>query len=34
MKKLLDTLKYYIGLTDLSEAQAEILDLKINKVKN
>ena len=34
MKKLLDTLKYYIALTDLSEAQAEILDLKINKVKN
>ena len=34
LKKLLDTLKYYIGLTDLTEAQAEILDLKINKVKN
>ena len=34
MKKLLDTLKYYIALTDLSEAQAEILDLKINKMKN
>ena len=34
LKKLLDTLKYYIALTDLSEAQQEILDLKINKVKN
>lgn len=34
LKKLLDTLKYYISLTDLSEAQQEILDLKINKVKN
>lgn len=34
LKKLLDTLKYYIGLTDLSEAQQEILDLKINKQKN
>ena len=34
LKKLLDTLKYYIALTDLSEAQREILDLKINKVKN
>ena len=34
LKKLLDTLKYYIALTDLTEAQAEILDLKINKVKN
>ena len=34
MKKLLDTLKYYIALTDLNEAQKEILDLKINKVKN
>lgn len=34
LKKLLDTLKYYISLTDLTEAQAEILDLKINKVKN
>ena len=32
--KLLDTLKYYISLTDLTEAQHEILDLKINKVKN
>ena len=34
LKKLLDTLKYYINLTDLTEAQQEILDLKINKVKN
>ena len=34
LKKLLDTLKYYISLTDLSEAQQEILDLKINKQKN
>ena len=34
MKKLLDTLKYYIALTDLNEVQCEILDLKINKVKN
>ena len=32
--KLLATLKYYISLTDLNEAQKEILDLKINKVKN
>ena len=34
LKKLLDTLKYYITLTDLNEVQSEILDLKINKVKN
>ena len=34
LKKLLDTLKYYIALTDLNEVQSEILDLKINKVKN
>lgn len=34
LKKLLDTLRYYINLTDLTEAQQEILDLKINKVKN
>ena len=32
--KLLDTLKYYIEMTDLTEAQKEILDLKINKIKN
>ena len=32
--RLLATLKYYISLTDLNEAQREILDLKINKVKN
>lgn len=34
LNKLLDTLKYYIEMTDLTEAQREILDLKINKVKN
>ena len=34
LKKLLDTLRYYIALTDLTEVQYEILDLKINKVKN
>ena len=34
LKKLLDTLKYYITLTELTEVQSEILDLKINKVKN
>ena len=34
LKKLLDTLRYYIALTDLTEVQREILDLKINKVKN
>ena len=32
--KLLDTLRYYIKMTDLTEAQREILDLKINKIKN
>ncbi len=32
--KLLETLKYYIQMTDLTEAQREILDLKINKTKN
>ena len=32
--KLIATLKYYIALTDLSEAHQEILDLKINKQKN
>ena len=32
--KLLDTLKYYITLTDLTEAQQEILNLKIDKTKN
>ena len=32
--KLLDTLKYYISMTDLTEAQHEILDLKISKTKN
>ena len=34
LKKLLDTLQYYINLTDLTEAQKDILDLKINKIKN
>lgn len=34
LKKLLDTLKYYVELTDLTEAQREILDLKIDKMKN
>lgn len=34
LDKLLDTLKYYIKMTDLNEVQANILDLKINKVKN
>lgn len=34
LSKLLDTLKYYIEMTDLTEAQREILDLKINKTKN
>ena len=34
LNKLLDTLKYYIEMTDLTEAQREILDLKINKIKN
>lgn len=34
LNKLLDTLKYYIEMTDLTEAQREILDLKINKTKN
>lgn len=34
LSKLLDTLKYYISMTDLTEAQQEILDLKINKIRN
>ena len=34
LKKLMDTLVYYVQLTELSEVQKEILDLKINKVKN
>lgn len=34
LNKLLDTLKYYVEMTDLTEAQREILDLKINKTKN
>ena len=34
LKKLLDTLRYYIDLADLTEAQKDILNLKIEKVKN
>lgn len=34
LDKLLDTLKYYVQLADLNEVQAEILDLKIGKMKN
>lgn len=34
LRQLLSTLQYYINLTDLTEAQREILDLKINKTKN
>lgn len=34
LKKLLSTLKYYIEITELDEVQKEILDLKINKMKN
>ena len=34
LSKLLATLRYYIALTDLSEAHREILDLKISKKKN
>ena len=34
LRQLIDTLKYYISLTDLTEAQKEILHLKINKTKN
>ena len=34
LRKLLDTLRYYVSLADLTEVQREILDLKIDKVKN
>ena len=34
LRQLITTLKYYIELTDLTEAQKEILYLKINKTKN
>ena len=34
LSKVLDTLKYYIKMTNLTEAQKEILDLKIDKTKN
>lgn len=31
---LIKTLQYYVGLAEISEAQKEILDMKIHKVKN
>lgn len=34
LKKLLDTLEYYVALSDLSDVQQEILSLKIRKIKN
>lgn len=34
LAKLMDTLRYYIDMADLTEAQREILDLKIGKTKN
>jgi hypothetical protein len=34
LRRLLETLKYYIGQTELTDVQLEILDLKIGKVKN
>ena len=34
LARLVETLRYYISLTDLSEAQKEILELKINKTRN
>lgn len=34
LAQMIATLKYYIELTDLTEVQQEILDLKINKCKN
>lgn len=34
LKKLLDTLEYYIGLADLSDIQRDILRLKIARTKN
>lgn len=34
LRQLIDTLKYYINLADLTEVQREILNLKINKAKN
>ena len=34
LRRLLETLKYYIEQTELTEVQLEILDLKIGKTKN
>jgi hypothetical protein len=34
LKKLIDTLKYYIDFADLNEIQREVLELKIGKMKN
>lgn len=34
LRQLLDTLRYYVEMTDLTEAQREILNLKIDKMKN
>lgn len=34
LRQLLDTLKYYISMTDLSDIQLEVLQMKINKIKN
>lgn len=34
LSQMIDTLRYYVKLSNLTEAQQEILDLKINKVKN
>ena len=34
LKQLLDTLRYYIDMTDLTDIQLEVLQLKIDKIKN
>ena len=34
LRQLIDTLKYYVELADLTDVQKEVLDLKIQKVKN
>ena len=34
LKRLLNTLEYYVSLSELSDAQKEILELKIKKTKN
>jgi hypothetical protein len=34
LPQLLSTLKFYVGMAELSEVQKEILNLKLNKVKN